>query len=303
MSANYNIPVIKYRKIFYLISAAVILAGLASIALHGGLKLGIDFAGGNLVQIELMDKSVGIGEVRQVLESTGYGGNVQRVDDPERSIFILKARALETNNTRVINAIRSAFSGKYGAENVVFERIDIVGPKISKYLLRSGYIILAVAVALILLYVAFRFRFRFGVTSVLALFHDVLVMLAFISLFGKEMDTFQFAAILTILGYSINDTIVVFDRVRENLKSSRAHEDFAGTFNSSINQTFSRTLLTSGTTLIAVLVLWIFGGPTTRDFAFSLTVGVLSGTYSSIFIASALVVDWHKWKPEKMKTA
>ena len=303
MSANYNIPVIKYRKIFYLISAAVILAGFASIALHRGLKLGIDFAGGNLVQIELMDKSVGIGEVRQVLESTGYGGNVQRVDDPERSIFILKARALETNNTRVINAIKSAFSGKYGAENVVFERIDIVGPKISKYLLRSGYIILAVAVALILLYVAFRFRFRFGVTSVLALFHDVLVILAFISLFGKEMDTFQFAAILTILGYSINDTIVVFDRVRENLKSSRAHEDFAGTFNSSINQTFSRTLLTSGTTLIAVLVLWIFGGPTTRDFAFSLTVGIVSGTYSSIFIASALVVDWHEWKPEKMKTA
>lgn len=303
MSANYNIPVIKYRKIFYLLSAAIILAGLASIALHGGLKLGIDFAGGNLVQIELMDKSVGIGEVRQVLDSTGYGGNVQRVDDPEKSIFILKTRALETNNTRVIDAIKSAFSGKYGAENVVFARVDIVGPKISKYLLRSGYIVLAVAVALILLYVAFRFRLRFGVTSVLALFHDVLVMLAFISLFGKEMDTFQFAAILTILGYSINDTIVVFDRVRENLKSSRAHEDFAGTFSSSINQTFSRTLLTSGTTLIAVLALWIFGGPTTRDFAFSLTVGVVSGTYSSIFIASALVVDWHKWKPEKMKTA
>jgi preprotein translocase subunit SecF len=301
MSANYNIPVIKYRKIFYLISAAVILAGLASIALHGGLKLGIDFAGGNLVQIELMDKSVGIGEVRQVLESTGYGSNVQRVDDPEKSIFILKTRALETNNTRVTNAIKSAFSGKYGAENVVFARVDIVGPKISKYLLRTGYIILAVAVALILVYVAFRFQFRFGVTSVIALFHDVLIMLAFVSLFGKEMDSYQFAAILTIIGYSINDTIVIFDRVRENMRSPRAHEDFDGTFNTSINQTFSRTLLTGGATFVAIIVLWIFGGSVTRDFAFSLTVGLISGTYSSIFVASALVVDWHHLKPEKVK--
>jgi preprotein translocase subunit SecF len=303
MGGTPNIPVIKYRKIFYIISVAIILAGLASIAMHGGLKLGIDFAGGNLVQIDLMDKSVGIGEVRQVLESAGYGSNVQRVDDPEKSIFILKTRALETNNTRVVNAIKTAFVQKYGEGGVVFERVDIVGPKISKYLLRTGYIILAVAVALILVYVAFRFQFRFGVTSVIALFHDVLIMLAFISLFGKEMDTYQFAAILTIIGYSINDTIVIFDRVRENMRSSRAHEDYDGTFNTSINQTFSRTLLTGGSTFVAIIVLWIFGSPVTRDFAFSLTVGLISGTYSSIFVASALVVDWHKWKPEKMKTA
>jgi preprotein translocase subunit SecF len=131
----------------------------------------------------------------------------------------------------------------------------------------------------------------------------VLVMLAFISLFGKEMDTFQFAAILTIIGYSINDTIVVFDRVRENHKASRTYggEEYAELFSTSINQTFSRTLLTGSTTLVAIAALWAFGGATTRDFAFSMTVGIVSGTYSSIFIASALVVDWHMWKPEKVK--
>jgi preprotein translocase subunit SecF len=293
----------KYRKVFYVVSLAVILAGIASIAIKGGLRLGIDFAGGNLVQIDILDSSAGIGEVREVLESTGYGNNVQRIDDPDKNLFILRTRALETGNTRVIDAIKSAYIGKYGEGNVVFERVDIVGPKISKYLLQTGYIVLAVAVGLILLYVAFRFQFRFGVTSVIALFHDVLVMLAFISLFGKEMDTFQFAAILTIIGYSINDTIVVFDRVRENRKATRAYgnEEYAELFSASINQTFSRTLLTGSTTLVAVAALWAFGGVTTRDFAFSMTVGIVSGTYSSIFIASALVVDWHMWKPEKVK--
>jgi preprotein translocase subunit SecF len=293
----------RYRKVFYLISLVVILAGVASIAIKGGLRLGIDFAGGNVVQIDMQDKTVGIGEVRQVLESTGYGNNVQRVDDPEKNLFLLRTRALETGNTQVIDAIKNAYIAEYGGANVVFERVDIVGPKISKYLLRTGYIVLAAAVGLILLYVAFRFQFRFGVTAVFALFHDVLVMLAFISLFGKEMDTFQFAAILTIIGYSINDTIVVFDRVRENRKASRTYggEEYAELFSHSISQTFSRTLLTGATTLVAVAALWAFGGATTRDFAFSMTVGIVSGTYSSIFIASALVVDWHMWKPEKMK--
>jgi preprotein translocase SecF subunit len=203
----------------------------------------------------------------------------------------------------VIESIKSAFARTYGEDSVVFERVEIVGPKISKYLLRTGYIVLAVAVGLILLYVAFRFQFRFGVTAVVALFHDVLVMLAFISLFGKEMDTYQFAAILTIIGYSINDTIVVFDRVRENRKATRAYgsEEYADLFSTSISQTFSRTLLTGATTLVAIAALWAFGGATTRDFAFSMTVGIVSGTYSSIFIASALVVDWHKLKPEKVK--
>jgi preprotein translocase subunit SecF len=297
------IPVMKYRKMFYVISIAIIVAGIASIAIRGGLKLGIDFAGGNLVQVEILDPSADIGAVRQVLEGTGYGNNVQRIDDPNRNLFILKTLAVETGNSQIIDKIKSAYIDRYGDGNVVFERVDIVGPKISKYLLRTGFVVLAVAIGLILLYVAFRFQFRFGVSSVVALFHDVLIMLAFISLFGKEMDTFQFAAILTIIGYSINDTIVVFDRVRENRKTTRAYgsEEYAELFSGSISQTFSRTLLTAATTLVAIVALWAFGGVNTRDFAFSMTVGVISGTYSSIFVASALVVDWHVWKPEKVK--
>ena len=301
MFHSINIKVIQHRKIFYVISAAIIVAGLASIGIHGGLKMGIDFAGGNILQVDLLDTSAGIGEVRDVLIGTGYGNNVQRIDDPQKNIFILRTLARERDNDKIIQDIKDALVDRFGSGNVIFERVDIVGPRISKDLLRSAYLIGIVALALILLYTSFRFRFRFGVTAIIALFHDVLVVLSFVSFFGKEMDTFVLAALLTIIGYSMNDTIVVFDRVRENLKSSKAYEEYELTFNSSINQSFSRTIITSGTTLLALIALFIFGGNMMRDFAFALIVGVIAGTYSSIFVASALVVDWHKWKPEKLK--
>ncbi|KPJ89397.1 MAG: hypothetical protein AMS17_02190 [Spirochaetes bacterium DG_61] len=296
-----NIKIIQHRKFFYIVSAVIIVAGLANIGIHGGLKMGIDFAGGNVLQVDLLDKSVGIGEVRDVLIGTGYGNNVQRIDDPQKNIFILRTLARERDNDRVIRDIKDALIDRFGMANVVFERVDIVGPRISKYLLRSAYLVGVAALALILLYTSFRFRFRFGVAAIAALFHDVLVVLTFISFFGKEMDTFVLAAILTIIGYSLNDTIVVFDRARENLKSSKAYEEYELTFNTSINQSLSRTLITSGTTLLALIALYVFGGNMMHDFAFALIVGVIVGTYSSIFVASALVVAWHKWKPEKLK--
>jgi len=296
-----NIKIIQHRKFFYIVSAVIIVAGLANIGIHGGLKMGIDFAGGNVLQVNLLDKSVGIGEVRDVLIGTGYGNNVQRIDDPQKNIFILRTLARERDNDRVIRDIKDALIDRFGMANVVFERVDIVGPRISKYLLRSAYLVGVAALALILLYTSFRFRFRFGVAAIAALFHDVLVVLTFISFFGKEMDTFVLAAILTIIGYSLNDTIVVFDRARENLKSSKAYEEYELTFNTSINQSLSRTLITSGTTLLALIALYVFGGNMMHDFAFALIVGVIVGTYSSIFVASALVVAWHKWKPEKLK--
>ncbi len=296
-----NIKIIQHRKFFYIVSAVIIVAGLANIGIHGGLKMGIDFAGGNVLQVDLLDKSVGISEVRDVLIGTGYGNNVQRIDDPQKNIFILRTLARERDNDRVIRDIKDALIDRFGMANVVFERVDIVGPRISKYLLRSAYLVGVAALALILLYTSFRFRFRFGVAAIAALFHDVLVVLTFISFFGKEMDTFVLAAILTIIGYSLNDTIVVFDRARENLKSSKAYEEYELTFNTSINQSLSRTLITSGTTLLALIALYVFGGNMMRDFAFALIVGVIVGTYSSIFVASALVVAWHKWKPEKLK--
>jgi len=301
MLHSINIKIIQHRKIFYIVSAVIIVAGLANIGIHGGLKMGIDFAGGNLLQVDLLEKEVGIAEVREVLIGTGYGNNVQRIDDPQKNIFILRTLAQERDNDKVIQEIKDALVDKFGASNVVIERVDIVGPRISKYLLRTAYMIGVVAIALILMYTSFRFRFRFGVAAIIALFHDVFVVLSFISFFGKEMDTFVLAAILTIIGYSLNDTIVVFDRARENLKTSKAYEEYELTFNTSINQSFSRTLITSCTTLLALLSLLIFGGNMMRDFAFALIVGVIVGTYSSIFVASALVVDWHRWKPEKLK--
>jgi len=300
MKFVHRLRLVSYRRFTYIFSSLIIIAGMVNIALHHGLKMGIDFAGGNIIQVEIKEQT-SISEVRNVLISTGYGNNVQRIEDPTKRIFLLKTRAFERNNDKVIEDIKNALFEHFGREKVVIQKVDIVGPRISKYLLRTSYIIGVVALVLILLYTSFRFRFRFGVTAIVALIHDVLIVVSFISFFGLEMDTFILAAILTIIGYSLNDTIVVFDRARENLKSGKAYEQYEYTMNHSVNQSLSRTLITSLTTLMVIVVLYIFGGPTMRGFAFALIVGVIAGTYSSVFIATSLVVDWHKLKPEKIK--
>lgn len=303
MGKTPNLNLIGLRRFAYFLSAAIILGGVVNIALHGGLNMGIDFAGGNMIQVNLLDAQADIGQVRDVLVETGYGTNVQRLEDPDKNLFILKAPVLEKENQQVISAITRGLRERFGESMVEVERVDIVGPRISRYLLRTSYVVGVVALALILLYITFRFRFRFGIAAITALVHDVLVVVAFLSFFGKEMDTFILAALLTIIGYSLNDTIVVFDRARENLKTAKAYQDYDGTVNTSINQSLSRTLITSFTTLLAVLSLYIFGGNTMKDFAFALIVGILVGTYSSTFVASAIVVEWHGWHPEKIKKA
>ncbi len=294
------LKVVQRRKITYIISAVIIVAGLASIAMRGGLKMGVDFAGGNMMQVWMQDE-VTIGEVRDVLIDTGYGNNVQKIADSDKNLYILKTAALERDNDRVIQEITNALEEEFGNDRVVIEKVDIVGPRISSYLLRTSYIVGLVAILLILLYTTFRFKFRFGVAAICALIHDVLIVLSFISFFGKEMDTFILAALLTIIGYSLNDTIVVFDRVRENLRSAKAFEDYENTVNLSINQSLSRTIITSITTLLVVISLYVVGGNIMRNFAFALIVGILVGTYSSMFVASAILVDWHRLKPEKTK--
>ncbi len=294
------LKVVQRRKITYIISAVIIVAGLASIAMRGGLKMGIDFAGGNMMQVWMQDE-VTIGEVRDVLIDTGYGNNVQKIADSDKNLYILKTAALERDNDRVIQEITNALEEEFGNDRVVIEKVDIVGPRICSYLLRTSYIVGLVAILLILLYTTFRFKFRFGVAAICALIHDVLIVLSFISFFGKEMDTFILAALLTIIGYSLNDTIVVFDRVRENLRSAKAFEDYENTVNLSINQSLSRTIITSITTLLVVISLYVVGGNIMRNFAFALIVGILVGTYSSMFVASAILVDWHRLKPEKTK--
>lgn len=301
MFHSFNFKIVKYRKFAYILSAVIIAAGLANIALRGGLNMGIDFAGGNILRVNIEGEDVDIADVRAVLVGTGYGDNVQSIDDPGKNLFLLRTRAYERDNDRVIAEIKDALKSKFGDGNVTFERTDIVGPRISAYLLRTSYIIGLVAIVLILSYTTFRFRFRFGVAAIAALVHDVLIVVSFIAFFNKEMDTFILAAILTIIGYSLNDTIVVFDRARENLKSQKAYDDYESTINTSINQSLSRTVITSITTLLVLAALLIFGGTTMRSFAFALIVGVIAGTYSSMFVASALIVDWHSWKPEKVK--
>jgi len=296
-----NIKIIQHRTLAYILSAVIILSGIINVAVHRGLKMGIDFAGGNMIQVAFEDRTLEIGKIRDMLIGTGYGNNVQKIDDPEKNVFILRTLALERDNDKVIAHIEGALVEEFGEENVLVERTDIVGPRISKDLLRTSYIVGVVAIALILFYITFRFRLRFGIAAIIALVHDVIVVMSFISFFGKEMDTFILAAILTIIGYSLNDTIVVFDRVRENLKSSKAYEDYEQTVNRSINQSLSRTVITSVTTLLVLVSLFIFGGNTMKNFAFALIVGVVVGTYSSMFIASALLVEWHRWKPEKLK--
>jgi preprotein translocase subunit SecF len=280
------------RRWFYVASLALVAVGIASIALHGGLNYGIDFTGGTLIQVRFA-RPVTVDQVRRGLDQIQLGGAViQQFGDPQEYLIRLPQgeQRLEALTQRVRGAFETAATG-----SVDIRRVEFVGPQVGRDLqLQALYAVLA-GMAGILIYVAIRFDFRGGVVSILALFHDILVTLGALSIANREMSLPVLAALLTIVGYSINDTIVVFDRIRESRgKGIRRGQTLADLFNGAINQTLSRTLLTSFTTFLAAFVLFLFGGEVLRDFAFALVVGVITGTYSSV-AAAALVLDWESW--------
>jgi preprotein translocase subunit SecF len=289
---NTNFPFLRYRKFTYLISGAVLVATIASIVAHGGLRYSIDFTGGTLIQLDF-DEAVDAQVLREALrDMEGLRSyEVQRFGDP--SEVIVRAQVPpgqeEEFGDRIETHLRQALEG----EEFRVVRSESVGPKIGEELKRQALLAVLYAMGLILVYVAFRFDLKFGVAAIVATAHDIIFSIGAFSLAGKEISLAVVAAFLTIVGYSLNDTVVVFDRIREDVKSMR-RVDYEEIVNTACNQTLSRTMLTGGTTLLVLVFLYFLGGEVIHDFAYALIVGILVGTYSSIFIASAIVVDWKR---------
>ncbi len=286
---------IRHRKIAYVISMVLLLSGILSLAFRG-LNYGIDFRGGSEVVIRF-DKNVEVGIVRAVLKEAGVSGTLKQYGI-DRSFLLSTVFSGQTNELKAL--VSNAFNARFPDNRHEIVRIDSVGPSIASDLKWSALKALLGALAAILLYVGIRFELKFAAAGVVAIFHDVLTVLGLFSILGGlftfmplEMDQSIIAAFLTVAGYSITDTVVVYDRIRERIRGRKPSE-YEAIFNESMNQTLSRTIITSGTTLISVLILFIFAGPAIRGFAFAVFTGILIGTYSSIFVASPIVYDWLK---------
>jgi len=291
---NTNVKFIEIRKTGYMVSGILILASIISLIIHGGPQYNIDFTGGTLVQLKF-DKDVAIETVRKALSEHGYGEAEIKHFGQNNEI------AIRTGVTRTVEELSTTIEGildKALPDNpFVIQKVEKVGPKIGQELIFDALKAIFWSMILILIYVMWRFEFKFSIGAIGALLHDITITLGIFSILEIEISAPIIAAILTIVGYSLNDTIVVFDRIRENLKASKKNmADLPGTVNRSINETLSRTVITSGTTMIVVVVLYFFGGEVLRTFALALIVGIMIGTYSSIFIASPIVVDWRSKK-------
>lgn len=297
VNANYDF--VGKRRWFYMGSAALIAISLLSILIRGGLNYGIDFTGGTLIQVRY-DKPVSVSDVRRGLDEIKLGSAIIQQFGDVREYLIRLPQGGETPE-QITPKVQAALEKAAGAK-VEMRRVEFVGPQVGRDLqLQALYAVLA-GMAGILIYVAIRFDFRGGVISIVAIAHDVFVTLGALSIFNFEMSLSVLAALLTIVGYSINDTIVIFDRIRESRgRGLRKGQSLAGLVNTSLNQTLSRTILTSFTTFMASVVLFLFGGEVLRDFAFALVVGVVLGTYSTVAAAS-LIVDWETWSRSRQSS-
>ncbi len=339
VSPNTNIDFVGLKKIAFIFSVSFILIGLFSLVLKGGLKYGIDFAGGVVIQVRFQDK-IEINELKDILKEKGVQGiSVQRFGTAGEHEYLLRSALAsektgsKTLRSQVSQALESKFADKYE-----IQRLEMVGPKVGADLRSKALEAMFYAVLLIAIYISGRFEKRwwtagfmaaglatgiyllqllslpkeylifaamiitlalcwylklsYALGAVAALIHDILITIGIFSLLDKEFDLTIVAALLTIIGYSLNDTIIIFDRVRANLRGKMSEQPLAAVINKSVNQTLSRTILTSGTTLFVVLALFFFGGGVIHDFALALLVGIIVGTYSSIYIASTILLGF-----------
>ena len=270
-------------------SVILILIGLGSVAVSGGLKFGIDFAGGTLIQLQFKSPP-DIEVIRDGLKTIGLGESTIQEFGSKKDILIRVQRS-EEKLEAVGSMVRKSLMGKFNIDEIMVERVEMVGPKVGRDLREKALLSILYAIIGIVIYISWRFELQYAIAAIIALVHDVMVTMGAFSIFDKEFTLVIVAAFLTIIGYSLNDTIVVFDRIRENLRR-KGKSSISDMINTSINQTLSRTLLTSGTTLLVVIALFFFGGEIIHDFSFALLVGVFIGTYSSIFIASVFLVYW-----------
>ena len=281
-----NIKFNRFYKIFNIASSILILLSLI-LLLFKGLNFGIDFKGGTLIELRTSNESVNISKLRSAFNSLDLG-DVSIKNFGKKNDYIVKFEKKNLNDPKFISNLKTKLSNKIG-ETFDFRRVENVGPKVSAELLKSGIIAISLSLAAMLFYIWIRFEWQFSVGAIIALFHDVFITLGFFSLFNLEINLSIIAAVLTIVGYSMNDTVVIYDRVRENLKKYIDIKIFDLT-NTSINETLSRTLITSVTTLLALLSIYLFGGEILKGFSLAMILGVIIGTYSSIYIANPVLV-------------
>jgi len=316
---NIHVDIVKYRKIWIGISLAITIPGIIGILMcllqfHAPLKPGIDFTGGSILQYQF-EKPVTLDQVREVLEKAGFeGSQVQQANISGGDAMVMRTRAIETEEEKhKLDEALTASLGQFKALSV-----DKVSATVGPELLTAGMVALIVTFAMMVAYISYRFMFDYAVCAIVALFHDVLVLCGVFAILGlvigTEVDSLFISAILTVIGFSVHDTIVVFDRVRENAKyvgskaTNAKGEEYRKTFgdvaNDSVNQTLARSLYTSLTVIITLSALYFLGGVTTKDFVLAMLIGIISGTYSSIFNASCLLVWWREFKAtRRLKTA
>ena len=274
----------KYYNKFNILSLSLVIVSLL-LLLFKGLNFGIDFKGGTLIELRSTDTKINVSSLRDNLSQMNLG-DISVKNFGNENDFLIKFENNENKN--VIEEIKTNLDKSFG-NNFNFRRVENVGPKVSAELLKSGVIAISVALGLMLIYIWIRFEWQFSLGAIMALFHDVIVTLGLFSLLGLEINLSIIAAVLTIVGYSMNDTVVIFDRVRENLRKYSDIKIFELT-NISINETLSRTLITSITTLLALLSIFFFGGEVLKGFSLAMIFGVIFGTYSSIYIANTVLV-------------
>ena len=281
-----NIPFNKYYKFFNLLSSVLVIISLC-LLIFKGLNFGVDFKGGTLIELRANDKQITISSLRSAFSNMNLG-DVAIKKFGKDSDYLIKFEK-KGNTKTLIQDIKNNLTKTLGS-GYEFRRVENVGPKVSAELLKGGLIAIAAALGAMLFYIWIRFEWQFSIGAILALFHDVILTIGVFSLFSLEINLSIVAAILTIVGYSMNDTVVIFDRVRENLKKYMDIKIFELT-NISINETLSRTIITSATTLLALLSIFIFGGEILKGFSLAMILGVVFGTYSSIYIANPVLVS------------
>jgi preprotein translocase subunit SecF len=305
-----RIDLVKYRWIWFGISLAILIPGLIGIMaclaqFHAPLKPGIDFTGGSILQYQF-DHPISLDTVRQVLADDGFpGSQVQLATISGENVVVMRTKAIENENEK--RKLDQDLTSKVGTFKVL--SVDKVSATIGPELLGSGLIALGITFVVMILYISYRFKVDFAVCAIIALFHDALALCGIFAilgiLLGTEVDSLFISAILTVIGFSVHDTIVVFDRIRENIKyvgskgvDPKSGKDFKKSFgdvaNDSVNQTLARSIYTSLTVIITLTSLYLLGGVTTRDFVLAMLIGIISGTYSSIFNASCLLVLWRE---------
>jgi len=299
-----NINFVGMRYYAFLFSGILMILGIIAFIFifMGRANLGIDFAGGTMIQGSF-EKPMHIGQIRDALSRNGYG-DADITELKAREVpyfFMIRLKSTAETGSKVANEVIDVLKKEFPDNNFRKDSVDEVGPAVGKILQQQARFAVLIAMAGILVYIWIRFDFRFGVAATIATFHDVLAVLGIMFVLHKEITLLIVTALLTLAGYSLTDTVVIYDRIRENLKLFRKRGDFAGTINVSINEVLSRTIITGGGTLLAVLSVFIFAGEVVHDFALALILGILVGTYSSWFVAAPIVLEWEKWSPKRFK--